>query len=93
MGGAVTGLPSQWNLFWNRALPFKKRLPAPGIFDILMRTMMPGSAGRALRVERDADLYLRPPIDQYGMLEFDKIVEAGYRHALAELPKWTGARG
>ena len=39
-------------------------------------------------VKRDADLCLRPPIDKYGVLEFesiDQIVEAGYRYAQTKL--------
>jgi hypothetical protein len=40
---------------------------------------------------RQADLLLKPPVRQFGMTEvraFDRIVEAGYAHAMEVLPVW-----
>jgi hypothetical protein len=39
-------------------------------------------------VKQDADLCLRPPIDGYGVLEFellDEIADVGYRYASQKL--------
>jgi NTE family protein/lysophospholipid hydrolase len=77
--------PSQWSLFWNRFMPGQTRIEVPGIIDILMRTTMLASANRTALVKRSVDLYLRPPIDKFGMLEFermDEMVEVGYRYTL-----------
>jgi len=86
------GFPSPWKIFWSRVLPFKKRKQVPGILDILMRTTMLASANRTARVKRSVDLYLRPPIDNFGMLDFEKmseIVEVGYRYTLEAAAGWT----
>ncbi len=48
----------------------------------------PGSHQKTDEVKRDADLCLRPPIDEFGVLEFqaiDRIVEVGYRYAREKL--------
>ena len=55
---------------------------------VLMRTTEVGSNAKTNEVKRDADLCLRPPIDQYGVLEFeaiDRIVDVGYRYAQEKL--------
>ena len=66
---------------------------APTILDIMTRAVTLTSARRARFVEREADYYLAPPIDGFGMLEFeriDEIVEVGYRHAIATLTPRRG---
>jgi predicted acylesterase/phospholipase RssA/CRP-like cAMP-binding protein len=85
--------PSPWRLFWNRVLPAQRRIPVPGILDILMRTTMLASASRTAQVSRSVDLYLRPPIDRFGMLEFERmeeLVECGYRYTLEAAAGWKG---
>ena len=90
------GLPSQWRIFWNRVLPFQsKRIDAPNILDILMRTTTLASASRSAQVARSVDLYLQPPIDSYGMLEFEKmeeLIECGYTYTMEAAAGWKGPR-
>ena len=74
--------PSPWQFLWAHILPFRSRVEAPNIAAVLMRTTEVSSKQKTNEVKRDADLCLRPPIDKYGVLEFesiDQIVEAGYR--------------
>jgi len=76
--------PSPWRFLWARILPFGSRLEVPSIGAVLMRTTEVSSKQKTNEVKRDADLCLRPPIDKYGVLEFesiDQIVEVGYRYA------------
>ena len=50
-----------------------------------------GTLERVRELGRQADLLLKPPVRQFGMTEvraFDRIVQAGYEHAMAELPGW-----
>ena len=87
----LEGFPSPWRILLNRVLPLQKKLAVPSIADILMRTLMLGSASRTYQVRRDADLYLRPPIDRFGMLEFHSMKEiaaVGFQYGLQHLPKW-----
>lgn len=79
----LRAFPSPWRLLFSHVVPFVKRLDVPNIGAILMRTTEVSSAQRATDVARDADLCLRPPIDAFGVLEFeriDEIVAAGFRY-------------
>lgn len=76
--------PSQWKIFWHGVLPFRKRIEVPRLGDILMRTIMLSSADRFEAVRKNVDLLLAPPIDNFGMLQFDAaddIIAAGYDYA------------
>ncbi len=80
---------------WAAAMRFLGATPhdAPTILDIMTRAVTLTSARRARFVEREADYYLAPPIDGFGMLEFDRIdelVEVGYRHAMQVLTPRRG---
>ena len=80
--------PTPWEFLWHRILPFGKRIEGPSIAAVLMRATEVGSHQKTDEVKRDADLCLRPPIDEYGVLEFesiDRIVETGYRYAVEKL--------
>ena len=84
----IAEFPSPWTVLWNRVLPFRKRIDAPNIAAVLMRATEAGSHQKTDEVKRDADLCLRPPIDDFGVLEFeaiDRIVEVGYRYASEKL--------
>jgi predicted acylesterase/phospholipase RssA len=76
--------PSNTEILWSLINPFKEKVVFPRIHDIMMRTITVGSARKQTRTSKAADFSFRPPIDSFGMLEFDsmdKIVEAGYQYA------------
>ena len=92
VGIGAGGFPSPWSIFWSRVLPFRTKIAVPGMLDILMRTTELSSANRTAEVKRTVDLYLRPPIDGVGMLDFEKmeeIVDVGYRYTLTAAAGWT----
>jgi len=83
--------PSAWNLVWNRINPLAKRISIPGVLAIIMRTMLLTSVHNSILVMKNADLYIRPSVDAFGMFEWrslDEIVDAGYRHAQKEIAAW-----
>ena len=56
-----------------------------------MRTAVVSSLNRKEEVEAVASLILRPPIGQFGLVEFDayaKIIETGYVHAKEVVAAW-----
>ncbi len=64
---------------------------APHIGDILMRSLLCASLRHAQDVQSQASLYLKVPVEQWGMLQFgeiDDIVEAGYRYAMVQVDAW-----
>ena len=84
----LTEFPSPWRFLRSSILPFAARIEVPNIVDVLMRTTEVSSNQKTREVKRDADLCLRPPIDEYGVLQFesiDEIVEVGYRYAKAKM--------
>ena len=56
----------------------------PGIFEVILRSSMISSSNQTQRNRSIADVYLNPPVENFGLLEFksfDEIVEAGYDYA------------
>ena len=83
--------PSAWSLAWNRINPLAKRISIPGVLAIIMRTMLLTSVHNSKLVMKNADLYIRPSVDAFGIFEWrslDAIVDAGYRHAQKEIAAW-----
>ena len=80
--------PSPWQFLRSRIFPFAARIDVPHIVDVLIRTTDVSSSQKTRAVKRDADVCLRPPIDAYGVLQFeslDEIAETGYRYAKAKV--------
>lgn len=72
---------SGWRVLRNRIIPWRERLQVPGIVETLVAasTITGGAA------DIDADLVIRPPVDEFAFLDFSashQIVEAGYRHTV-----------
>jgi NTE family protein/lysophospholipid hydrolase len=81
-------IPSPWEFLRGRLLPFVKPIEVPLIAEVLLRTTDVASSQKTREVKLDADVCLRPPIDRYGILQFellDEIVDVGYRYAMEQL--------
>ena len=62
--------------------------------DIMMRSALLASAQHEKRVKECSHLYLRPPVDDYKLMDMNKIteiVEAGYRYTQSVLEKQGGS--
>jgi predicted acylesterase/phospholipase RssA len=84
--------PSPWRILRDRFLS-RPGPGMPGIVDILMRATTLNSVRVAGEVKRDADLYLHPPVEGFGMLEFDaveRIVAIGYEYTIARIEEAGG---
>lgn len=80
--------PSAWGALKDRFLHGEKNPGVPTIFDTIIRSLLLSSTNVANSVQRDADLYLAPPVNEFGMLEFtafEQIMEAGYRYSVDTL--------
>ncbi len=89
-------LPTGWQMLSRKILRKKTQSAVPNILDILMRSTVLYSVHKMEQSRRDADLYIRPPVEQVGLLEFDgleKLAEIGYRHTVPIAREWLeGAR-
>ncbi|MDQ2695663.1 MAG: patatin-like phospholipase domain-containing protein [Pseudomonadota bacterium] len=87
----VEVMPTPWELLWTRALPFREAIEFPNILDVLWRTTLLASEHRLSAIKQAADLYLRPPVERFGLLEFKAlpaIVDTGYQYAREALLAW-----
>jgi predicted acylesterase/phospholipase RssA/CRP-like cAMP-binding protein len=86
---------SGWGQLWARMRPTEARAPLPTIFELLSRSVLLSSARDSQAMGRQADLYLRPPVDDVPMTAFksiDDVVERGYRYAATQLEAWLRGR-
>jgi len=87
--------PSPWQFLRSRILPFAARIEVPHIVDVLIRTTDVSSSQKTRDVKRNADVCLRPPIDAYGVLQFeslDEIAEVGYRYTKSKMEDLRGKK-
>lgn len=73
--------------------PFGKPIRMPGIVSVLQRAGALGSIYNRQQMIREqiADLYIRPPVEQFKILDFsvaDEAIEIGYACAAAEIAAW-----
>lgn len=83
-------VPSPWKILWSRIIPFRKRIEAPSILDIMFSTVLTGSFMAAKAVKSRSDLSLIPPLKNIGFLDFKKMretAEIGYRYTREVLEK------
>jgi predicted acylesterase/phospholipase RssA len=88
--------PSAWAVLRGRYLPFTRRYKVPAFSTVMLKATELGTLERVRELGRQADLLLKPPVRQFGMTEvraFDRIVEAGYAHAMEVLPAWLEQNG
>ncbi|KAF4321900.1 hypothetical protein BBO99_00004467 [Phytophthora kernoviae] len=88
-GSALSG----WWLLWNKINPFAKTVAVPSMGDISATLAYVSSEQHKDRIREECvDLYLRPPVKDYGTLEFNKmeeIIDVGYKYALPRIQAWA----
>ena len=82
-------VPGTWALLRDRLRPrSKRRYRLPTLAAYLMNVTILYSTSRERQARRLTDLYLNPPLERVGMLDwsrFDQIVEQGYQYARQKL--------
>ncbi|MDP6467400.1 MAG: cyclic nucleotide-binding and patatin-like phospholipase domain-containing protein [Pirellulaceae bacterium] len=89
--------PSGWWLLMRKLNPLLKPIPLPNIVKILQRAGELGSVyGRQRLIDTNiADLYLRPPVEEFEILDFstvDESAQIGYEFGLQKLRDWNDSR-
>lgn len=86
---------SGWQAMWEQLTPRPVQGGMPNIMALLYRAGEVGSV-HAMKTQlgaQAADLYLRPPVEQFGLFDagaIEKIAEIGYRFAQTQLAHWQG---
>ncbi len=85
---------SGWRLFWQRLNPFVKSPDIPSLGATIMRSSLLSSAQALDTAKALADIYIYPPVEQYGTLEFtalQAIVDIGYSYGQEMVQEWRTA--
>ena len=85
---------SGWTVLWRRLNPFASSVDAPYISNVLMRSAVVASIvkERSRESAQDASLYLKLPIEEWGLLEFEKleaIARRGYEASRDPVRQWV----
>ncbi len=92
---ALAEVPGSWQLLLDRLRPRRqRRYKLPTLAAFLMNVTILYSVSRQRQAKRLTDVYLNPPLDRVGMLQwhrFDQIVEQGHAHAREVLAAAAGA--
>jgi predicted acylesterase/phospholipase RssA len=86
----ASAYPSPWFEFAARLVGRRgrKRGAPPGMFEVMMHSLLLASLAHTQRMRLEADLCLRPDLARFGLLalhQHGEIIEAGYRHAQQHL--------
>jgi predicted acylesterase/phospholipase RssA len=86
---------SGWRILWSRLNPFTRTLAVPNIAAVLQRSAELASVVMQREaLLRGIDLYMRVPVERFGMLDFHQashIIAAGRRAAREKLAEWRAA--
>jgi len=82
-------IPGSWALLRDRLRPYaRRRHRFPSLVAYLMNVQILYSASRQSHARKLTDVYLNPPLERVGLMQWDKfeeIVQQGYAHAVATL--------
>jgi predicted acylesterase/phospholipase RssA/CRP-like cAMP-binding protein len=83
---AIDRYPTSWSALFHRLRPGAPKLPT--LSEVFWRAVSFGVTRRTAEVARDADLFLRPPVERFGTVEIgamNEIAAVGYAHARERL--------
>lgn len=84
-----TEVPSLREVLRHKLL--RRPIRYPGLMGVLLRSSMIAAVGEENREATGADLLFSPPVDAYGLMQFDalpEIVETGHGYAAERLAAW-----
>lgn len=85
-------VPTGWEVLRGR---FRRGAPPvkfPGILEVAMRAALLHSTWREAAAVRDADICLQPPVDAFGLMEFERMADvavAGHAYARQAIADWA----
>jgi NTE family protein/lysophospholipid hydrolase len=86
---------SGWRILWSRLNPFIRTLTVPNMAAVLQRSAELASVVMQREaLLRGIDLYIRIPVNHFGMLDFHRaseIIAAGHRVAREKIAEWRAA--
>ncbi len=84
---------SGWRQLLRKFNPFTKPYRSPALSTTILSISAIGAVGRIPSQKALADLYIRPPVYKFKMMDYDsreQIMEAGYQAGKSEIAEWMG---
>ena len=72
--------------------PFMKSPSVPNLIELVAQSTVVASRQSQERAMASASLYLKPPVEAFGALQFsahDELYRIGYEHAREQLANWS----
>ena len=88
-----TTIPSTRELLLDRYFRKKRKFQIPSMMTTIIQSSTLQSNNKSKQLFKDVDLLFKPDLTMFSLLswhKFDKIEEAGYRHAMEMLETWDG---
>lgn len=84
---------SGWHALQSRFTPWAAKLNVPNLLALLLRAVEVGTvyALKSQLKQQIADLYLRQPVEAFGLMEYaaiEEIAAIGYQHTSAQIAAW-----
>ena len=82
---------SGWKSLWKRLSPWATNPEFPSISEVMMRSISIANAQTVNVTKHIVDLYLEPPVQSFGLLDFNKVrtlADIGYRYTLERIGIW-----
>ena len=86
---------SGWEVLRGRILPVTTKVRAPSMLDIISGVVYSNNCYRLNEQRHCADLLIKVPVHEYGLLDFDKyaeIIDLGYRTACKQFEKFQATK-
>jgi len=90
-GVPIEGSFSGWKAVLRKLNPFVSSIVLPSLANTLMLTSVTKSTGASENLKNMADFYMRFPVQDFGLMDFNKlkkIAETGYAYACEKLSEW-----
>jgi predicted acylesterase/phospholipase RssA len=82
---------SGWQLLWQRLNPFSNTPDIPSLGATILRSSLLSSAQALDAAKAMANIYIYPPVEEFGTLEFlalEAIVDLAYKDAKKKIEAW-----
>ncbi len=83
--------PSNMQILWSKINPFGKKIIAPGMLELMVRSIELGRESNIKNTEKLFDYYFVPPVENFGVVEYSRIEEleeVGYQYAQEKIEGW-----
>ena len=79
-------------MLWKKLNPLQRTVAVPGLLELVAQSTVVASRQSQERAAAQACLYLKPPVERFGTMQFDAyedLYRVGYDYARKQLEGWS----